>query len=229
MPEEIEVDTDELRSRGRGGVARGAPDSPARAGEAGGAVVTGVCRMRTAGLTGVMCAWFAILASTASGAALMVQPALRTGIEMSPALQVRIMRPIEQHVAIGLEARGDLSEQAITTGYVLPVGIIGGHWLAGQQIRTYSAGPVMRLRIGPVGSGAPYVAVAVTADAERRVRIYSDGRNATDWQVHGGGATVAAGLSSPGPFGVAFEMGHHAGAGSGATGYSYIAAGVTWR
>ncbi|HET7225695.1 MAG TPA: hypothetical protein VFK69_08245 [Candidatus Eisenbacteria bacterium] len=184
--------------------------------------------MRTSGLTGVMCACLAMAAPAAFGAALMVQPALRTGIEMSPALQARIMRPIEDHVAIGLEARGDLSEQASSIAYAPRVQIIGAHWQTGQRIRTYSAGPVMRLRIGPVDSGAPYVAVAATADAERRVRIFTDGET-TEWQVRGGGATVAAGLSSPGPFGVAFEMGHHAGAGSGATHYSYIAAGVTWR
>lgn len=194
-----------------------------------GHAVAGVFNMRNAARIGAMCVCLAMAAASAFGAALMLQPAIRTGTEMSPALAARVMRPIEQHVAIGLEARGDLADQTNSVGYAIPLDVIGGHWLVGQRVRTYSAGPVMRVRIGHVDSGAPYATVSLTADAERRTRLYTDHRDVTDWQIHAGGVTMAAGLSSSGPFGLAFEMGHHAGAGSSATDYSYIAAGLTWR
>jgi len=95
-------------------------------------------------------------------------------------------------------------------------------WPTGTITRSFSAGPVMRLRSRSPG---PFVVAGWMAETDRIRTHFTDGTNASAWRNAGAGMTIGGGFTLAGGLSPTIEIGHHTN--SQHAGYSYFSLGLS--
>lgn len=172
-------------------------------------------------LTGLL-----VSARAASAGSLMLQPLVRMqGTELIPAFRVRALHDVESHVSFGLELQGDIGTR---TTYSPVIALAAREtvipWPTGTVTRSFSAGPVLRLRSRTPG---PFVVAGYMAQTDRVSTHFTDGTASGAWRNGGAGVTVGGGISLGSELRPTIEIGHHTN--SQVPGYSYFSLGLSWR